>query len=130
MTGMKTLEENIERLESAIKRAEEMSREANSAAKAARDAKRELEHYMNEITPYLKSVVDKEIADAVEKGLEEYASTLQKATKDGHDHVLHEFDKLKNIMVYGNENGKGPSIVEDWLRTLVKQELAFAMRQN
>jgi sugar-specific transcriptional regulator TrmB len=126
MPGMKTLEENIERLEAAINRADEATREANSATKAAIHAKKELLDTVKEF----EKMVDEAITAKIVAGLEEYSETLLVQTKKAHDRVIAQFDKLANLMLYGNERGKGESIVEEWIAKAIRNELVKMQMQQ
>jgi hypothetical protein len=119
MTGMRTLEENIQRLEDAIERAALASREANSATKAANKAQKALEATLRSVP----RLVDESIGEEIRKGLEDYQDSLKEHTTSSHDHIIQEFDKLKNIMLYGNERGKGENLVEEWIRNMVRKEI-------
>jgi len=119
MTGMRTLEENIQRLEDAIERAALAAREANSATKAANKAQKALEATLRSVP----RLVDESIGEEIRKGLEEYQDSLKEHTIQSHDHILGEFTKLHNIMLYGNEKGRGESVVEEWIVNAIRKEL-------
>jgi conjugal transfer/entry exclusion protein len=126
MPGIKTLEENIERLEAAIDRAQDAAREANSATKAANQAKKELFDTVKEF----EKMVDDAISERIRNGLEEYADTLSTQTRVAHQKVMDEFDKLANLMLYGNERGKGQSVVEEWLTNAIRTEVVKMLQDG
>jgi membrane protein involved in colicin uptake len=111
--GIANLEATIAHLESATAEAREATRDAHSATKAMRQAERDARVAIAELEAAAVKAVEERMAEAVKAGLEKYAETLKKATGDGYDHVMHQFDRLMNIAMYGNEQGKGENIFDE-----------------
>jgi cell division septum initiation protein DivIVA len=118
--SLKDLEDRIEKLEQAAERLREETREANSATKALRAARKEVEDLIKTIPKR----VEETIGEAITEGLDSYAESLGKATSDAHDHVMEEFKRMSNIMMYGNEKGKGENVVTEWVKLEIQREIA------
>ncbi len=129
MTGLKKLEENIERLEKANEETRAVIREAHEAIKTVNLTIKELKAEHDRWSNGIRAEVDTALAKQVELGLAEFKNDIQEATSKAHKSVLDEFDKVSNIMLYGNERGKGTTIVDAWLRKAMREEIQAVGRQ-
>ncbi len=129
MTGLKKLEENIERLEKANEETRAVIREAHEAIKTVNLTLKELKAEHERWSNGIRAEVDTALAKQVELGLAEFKNDIREATNKAHMSVINEFDKVANIMMYGNEGGKGMSLVEDWVRKAIRDEIQRAGRQ-
>lgn len=128
--GMRELEENIAKLEEANEETRAVIREAHETIQTVKLTLSELRAEHDRWAAGIQHEVDAALERQVEAGLESFKETVHAASKSAHQHVLDEFDKLKNIMLYGNEKGKGPSLVTDWIRKLVAEELRQIARRK
>lgn len=125
--GETRLEQNIRRLEEATTRAKAATREANSAAKAANEARKTLATELAKVPGDIERMFDERLAKEVSEGLDKFNETIKTQTDKAQQHVVDEFDKLKNIMMHGNESGEGPSLVDDWISKLVQEATTGAV---
>jgi hypothetical protein len=116
--GIANLEAVIANLERAIEEARQVTREIHEATKEYRQAKAEAGAKADEIRVVAAERVDALMADAVSAGLEKYRDTIKTVTKQAHDNVGKQFDRLANLCLYGNEHGKGPNVFEEMRTTL------------
>ncbi len=129
MTGIKNLEENIDRLEKANEETRAVIREAHETIKTIKFTLKELQTEHARWSNGIREEVDAALAKQVELGLAEFKNDVKTATDDAHKSVFKEFDKLSNIMLYGNERGRGQSLAEEWIRKAISGEIQQAMRQ-
>jgi hypothetical protein len=118
--GIANLEATIARLEAATSEAREATRHAHSATKAMRQAEKGARAAIAEMEAAAVKSVEERIGEAISEGLEQYAATLKKATGDGYDNVVRQFDRMLNSCMYGNEHGKGVNIFDE-LRQRAKE---------
>lgn len=96
-------QEEIEKLESLLREAHGMIKDLRREVKSAKEAE-------NSIRTAVKEAVEAEITEELRRGLDEFGHALKKAMGDGVDHVLKEFRQLENIVMYGNQQGRGKSL--------------------
>lgn len=123
----RTLEENIRLLEQATARAKSATKEANHAVKLAKQTIKELQAEHDRWAEGVRKEIDEAINRQIKLGLDDYADTIQKQTSIAHEHVISEFTKMTNIMLHGNEEGKGESVVPMWIKKLVREEVRKIM---
>lgn len=123
MPGMRELEENIAKLEAANEETRAATREAHEAIKTSKLVLKELKEERDRWEIGIRDLVDIAIMEQVRLGLESFNGQMKDFTFHAHDKVIAEFDKLKNLLMYGNETGKGSSLVEDWVVKLVREEI-------
>jgi hypothetical protein len=116
--GIANLEAVIERLEQATADARAATRETHEAIKAMREVRKEAQATLNELRAAAHAQVMDLIEDAVRKGLESYSETIRVQTKTAHDTVMRGFQKLINVCIYGNEQGRGVSLFDEMRDTL------------
>lgn len=115
MPGLGELERNVKKLEQANEDMKQEIREAHETIQTARLVIKELRDEHDRWAAGIKKEVDEAVARQVKAGLEEFHNSIKQATREAHAHVIKEFEKITNIMMYGNEKGKGSSILEDWV---------------
>lgn len=120
-SALKNLDGRIAALEAAAEAAREETRAAHEATKALRQAERDARAAAAEIRALLavdlKELVDEALSEHVRTGLASYAESLRDATEAGHAHVIAEFEKLKNILLTGQEDGRGEHVFDAAHRT-------------
>src|SRR3954447_18789973 len=114
MPGIEDLEKSIARLETANEDTRAVVREAHEAIQTMRQLLKDLHEVRESCSQGVKKEVDEALERQVKMGLEEYQTTIETATHEAHQHVIDEFDKLHNIMLYGNPKGKGMNLVTEW----------------
>jgi len=127
--GIANLEAVIARLEQATADARAATREAHEATQAWRQAEKDARRVLAEVQAASKKRVDDLIGEAIAEGLAGYADTIQQATKQAHDHVQDQFDKLMNSCLYGNTQGRGVNIFDE-MRARAKEMMVATDRRN
>ena len=127
---MRTLEENIAALEAANEDTRAVIREAHETIQSAKLVLAELRAERERWEVSIRDEVDAAVARQVSAGLESFRAQTADATKKAHQDVIKNFDRLQNIMLYGNEQGRGPSVVEDWVRRAVRDEIRHMSRNG
>lgn len=123
MPGMRELEENIAKLEAANEETRAATREAHEAIKTAKLVLAELHAAREALGDDVKKLVYDEVAEHIKKGLEDFNTTVVAKVDEMYEHIEGEHRKLHNILIYGNEKGKGESIITDWVRRAVRDEI-------
>lgn len=123
MPGIEDLQKNLDRLEKAQAETREVVREAHEAIQTMRQLLKDLREVREAFSHGVKKEVDDALLRQVTAGLAEFNTSLERVTESSRDHVVTEFEKLKNILMYGNEKGRGTSLVEDWVRVMVAEEV-------
>lgn len=113
MTGLGDLEQVIARLEQATAEAREATREVHSAVKAARGAEKDLTDLLARVGADIPNKVNETIGVAIEDGLVKYAEGLKDAITKGRAAVQDSFDRITKTCLYGNEQGRGISILDE-----------------
>lgn len=113
MTGLGDLEQVIARLESATAEAREVTRELHSAIKAARGVEKGLTDAAAKVEADVPRLVDETIGKAIEDGLAQYATELRGAIARSTDMIRKTFERHVNFCLYGNEHGKGVSVLDE-----------------
>lgn len=121
MSAEHTLEENIERLHKARDEVKAVIREAHTTIKLANAATAELRVEHERWAAGIKHEVDAAISRQIKMGLDSFQNEIKDQTAAAHDRVMGEFDKLKNILLFGNEKGRGTSLVQDWVVKIVDE---------
>lgn len=127
-TKLRPLEENIARLEAANEETRAVVREAHEAIQSAKLVLRDLRAEREQLAADIRGGFDAAIGQQVSDGLASFTETIKRQTEAAHDHVIRQFDRLYNIMLYGNEQGRGPNLVVEWVRKVVREELARSRR--
>jgi vacuolar-type H+-ATPase subunit H len=83
-----------------IREAHEAAKDLRQATREAREAARALQR--DEFEPFLREEVDKAAEQIREDG--------QRAVKDASDRVISRFERLSNLLMYGNEQGRGEGL--------------------
>lgn len=128
MPGIEELERNIARLEKAQEETRAVVREAHEAIQTIRLLLSDIQAVRDSFALGIKKEVDEALARQVKAGLDKYGDTIKNATTEAHQHVIDEFGKLTNLMMYGNDKGKGVSIVDEWLQKMVATEVRKQVR--
>ncbi|HET7325995.1 MAG TPA: hypothetical protein VFJ14_01780 [Nocardioidaceae bacterium] len=123
MSGLRTIEENIARLEAANEDTRAIIREAHETIQTAKLVLGELRAERERVTADIRAGFDAAIEQQVSAGLAEYAETIEAQTAAAHDSVVKNFDRIQNLLLHGNEQGRGPSLVDDWVRAVVREEI-------
>jgi hypothetical protein len=113
VTGLSDLEQVIERLEAVTEEAREMARELHSAIKAARSAERDLDTAMKRCGEEIPRLVNEHMAETMKEGLESWERAVHAAIEKSIDRVRTLFDQQMNMALYGNAQGRGPSILDE-----------------
>ena len=98
-------------------------REAHELIRTLRLVMREAHDIEDDWANGVRGVVDETMYAAISKGLEDFAAGTAKATQQAYDRVNGEFDKIKNLLLYGNETGRGSHFVEAWIRKAIRDEI-------
>lgn len=120
MPGLGELERNVKKLEEANEDMKALIREGHETIQSARLVLKELRAEHDRWAEGIKKEVDEAVARQVKAGLEEFHVSIKQATRDAHAHVIKEFEKITNIMMYGNDKGKGSSLLEDWIEKRIQ----------
>lgn len=105
-------EDLIDRLGAAAKEARDLIRDCHAATKDLRTAIREgRELLAKEIAGAVGDRIDAQVSE----GLTAYQDSLAKALETTDAGIQRRYDELCNIMLYGNKQGRGSSIVDEEL---------------
>lgn len=104
------LERTVADLEESIRRARELLPELHAAVKDARNAERDLRRAADDVGPRIDALVDERITGALDRGLDELATSMRKAMDDGADKVAAEFERLGRLFLTGSPDGSGESL--------------------
>jgi F0F1-type ATP synthase membrane subunit b/b' len=126
----RTLEQNIQRLKEEKDQIKEVTREGHEMIQEARQVLKELRAEHDRWAQGIKVEVDAAIARQIESAVGVALDDLAKKQHELYDQIGREFDKLKNIMLYGNEQGRGQSVVTDWVKNLVVDEVLRLAREG
>jgi hypothetical protein len=110
--GIATLQAVIEHLEQATAEAREATRETHSAIKALRQAEREARSTAREITDDFGKTMGEQVQRVVDEGLAELREVIRSTCELASDKVDTVFDRHVNLLLYGNEQGRGVSLLD------------------
>jgi Sec-independent protein translocase protein TatA len=117
MTGIPDLAALIDRLETATEEAREATRDAHSALKEMRKASRELRAEVADAefaaAKAARQAIDEAVSAQVDEALEEYKATVQAAIGTSSRKVRDTMERLANVCMYGNEQGRGIYVFEE-----------------
>lgn len=123
MSGLRTIEENIARLEAANDDTRAIIREAHEAIQTTKLLLTELRAEHDRVLSDIREHFDAAIEKQVSAGLAGFMEEIRRQTDAAHDRVTKQFDRLSNLLLYGNEQGRGQSIVSDWVRKAIRDEM-------
>jgi hypothetical protein len=109
---MTSPDETSAQLEAATAQAREVLGELRSELKEVRRVRRELDAAVVEVEERIRKRIDEEFGDLVKEGLDGYADSLRTYTDDAYQRCAREMQKMANRCMYGNEQGRGPTIFE------------------
>lgn len=107
----------------------EATRDAHAALKDLRALLREAESLRKRVFDGIERAVEDEIGAKIREGLAEYGDTLTKAIDEGTEKALKRFDTLSNLLLHGNQQGRGPDLVEQYVRHVVRAEILGVIRE-
>lgn len=125
-----TLERNIQRLEEALGQVKGTTREGHEMIQEARAVLKELRAEHDRWAQGIKVEVDAAIARQIESAVGTALDDLATKQHELYDQIGQQFQGLKNIMLYGNEAGSGQSVVTDWVKKLVVDEVLRLAREG
>jgi chromosome segregation ATPase len=111
--GIANLEATIERLRAATEEAREATREAHSAIKALRRAEHDLDAAIQRCREEIPRLVDEHMAGAMKDGLDAWGASTREAMARSTERVRLNVERHANLCLYGNEQGRGVSILEE-----------------
>lgn len=109
-TMLEQLLQAMEQCKTVIREAHEATSDLKQTIKEAREVGRQLQR--DEFEPWLGGEVKKQAADLAE-GFKEVAEVYS-------DRLMRRFDRLANLLMYGNEQGRGESL-EPQIRKVAQQ---------
>lgn len=128
--GIVALQGVIEHLERAAADAREATRETHSAIKALRQAERDARATARELQDDFGKNMGAQIERLVENGLDELREVITGTCETASAKVEALFDKNVNILLYGNEQGRGVSMLDRIGATLAVGEKALGTMVN
>lgn len=97
----------LEQLLEAIEQARAVIREAHEATKDLRQAMREARELGRELQ---RDEFESSLRRMVDEAAEQIRTAAQRDTKRASAEVIARFDKLSNLLMHGNEQGRGPGL--------------------
>lgn len=113
-------DEIADRLETATADARDLLGELRSELKEARRVRRDLDQAVEDIRPRLESMVAEQMAPIVRDGMEQYGAVVRRITAQAYDDVAGEMQKMANVAMYGNAQGRGTNIFDE-LRSRIEE---------
>lgn len=102
----------IDRLGEASLEAKQLVSELHGATKDARQAIRELQQARIEHQLWIKGVMAEELGEMVKAEIASVNNTVINTKKEIEEKLFQTFEDLSNTLIYGNKQGRGPSIFE------------------
>jgi hypothetical protein len=99
-TMLEQLLQAMEQTKTVIRQAHEATSDLKQATKEAREVGRQLQH--DEFEPWLHGEVQTQ-AETLAEGFKEVAEVYS-------DRIMKRFDRLANLLMYGNEQGRGDGL--------------------
>ena len=100
----------------------EMITEGHQLLKDIKTERRALEELLKEIPNLIEKHVGDKIDRAVRLGLEQFSQSAQKAMRESVKKVSNEFQKLQNLLLTGDEEGKGRPLDQIVRRRLAAEQ--------
>lgn len=128
MPGIRTLEENIARLEAAMAETRQVIREAHESVQAAREERKQIEQLLDSTA---KELVDKHISKIVIDKLDRIGPELEKQSAAIYDKVGREVDRLIDLCMgakFARDHGREdlrPALaakLSTWLQEIISEE--------
>lgn len=106
-------QEILDKMESSRQETRELLSELHSSLKSAKTVQRELADAKKYLDGLFAEIYSEDIVPQIKKMLDEVIPKVQSSLDAAIAKVMREFEKYSNLLMFGNEQGRGKNILED-----------------